>query len=737
MVRIIDASLREGMQTPAGTFSLEQSVEVASQLALAGVDTIECGHPRIDEYEHARVAAVVRAVAGTPVLAHARACAEDIDAVASTGAAWVGIFLGINDYSRQHRVVGSTTDQLLERIDGNVRHARELGLQVRFTIEDSSRTPDPELFDALRVAVAAGADRLCFSDTTGALEPEVVRARVAAIRSAFTSTAIEVHLHDDRGLSMANALAGIDAGADWVSTSVNGLGERAGVTDLATLLFNLDLRGQRPLPAAGLLQDLSRRVGSYSRSHPDARRPVLGRDVFHHVSRLHTRAVRREPYTYELMPPSRLGRQRSMQAPQLPRNPEDWIVRPPVISADELRYHRAGPGERFVLVDDRFVPGAGQYCIARRIPNRPDHGRGHVDTHVHHCDSLFGFLGEGEGYTGLRVEVQLGDLVKVLDSPASVFIPAGVPHSYRALSGGGTYLNHVLSGSYEESLLDPPAAELGSPQGDTMDQPVTNAKAEAWDNVGSLFWQQGRVSARPSQAELDLFTSGISAGSRCTVVGASTKHLVQTLVELGAQVTVLDFSQQMCADLAVAVDQADVRVHDITTPAPAELAGTQDYVLCDRLVNRFGPAEAAAGLSGMVGLLAEGGQLRATIKLGLYPMDEQMIALGEQRGTLTTFWDEQTSTIDFGTAGSVLDDALLPHGDIDPAILLAWYRGRGKEQRFSHQDVLNLLAESRAGGTAVESVTDAELPDAPKTRLYVATVAERVHSSEAAAGTRR
>ncbi|MCB5167431.1 hypothetical protein LG634_21700 [Streptomyces bambusae] len=455
MAFIIDSTLREGMQSAHGCFTLEQSVEVTTLLIRSGVDTIECGHPAADHAEMLRVAAVVEAAGDTPVLAHARAHLGDIQAVAKTGAAWVGIFLGVNDVSRRSRLPGSDLSSLYGRISESVTHARELGLRVRFTVEDSSRTDPAELFEAYLVAIEAGAERICFADTLGILEPQDTAARIRELKKRCPGVDIEVHLHDDRGLAMANALAAIDAGATWVSTSVNGLGERAGITDYAALAANLHYRGVRALADGDLLNDLSRRVGAYSRSMPDHRRPVVGRDVFHHVAKLHVRAVEREPGSYEWVAPATFGRTGTVARPTLPADPTSWVVDPQVISATELRHHRHGPGERYVLVDNRFVPGADQYCIARRIPRLDDYGAGHVDTHVHHCDSLFMFLGEGEGYRGLSVEVWLGDEVFPVQSPASVFIPAGVAHGYRVVGGAGTYLNHVLAGDYNSSLIDP------------------------------------------------------------------------------------------------------------------------------------------------------------------------------------------------------------------------------------------------------------------------------------------
>ncbi len=249
-----------------------------------------------------------------------------------------------------------------------------------------------------------------------------------------------------------------------------------------------------------------------------------------------------------------------------------------------------------------------------------------------------------------------------------------------------------------------------------------NAKSAAWDLIGSLFWESGRTTAKPSEEEIGLFLAGVRPGARCTVVGASTKDLVEALIALGARVTVLDFSERMCADLrdALPAGSCEVLRHDITRPAPAPLRATQDFVLNDRLVNRFGQDEARAGLEGMLDLLADGGQLRASIKLGLYPMDERMIAAGRERGTLEAFFDENAKVIDFAAAGDVLTDALLPHGVISPDLLLQWYRGRGREQRFDHEDVVALLGEARTEGRSLRLVSATMFGQAPQTRMYTA-----------------
>ena len=104
IIRIIDATLREGSQAPGIKFSTEHTIEIAEQLADAGVDMIECGHPSASDNEYERLKAIVNRDHLPPVLAHARCCETDIDAVADTGAPWVGLFLGISKISQLTRV---------------------------------------------------------------------------------------------------------------------------------------------------------------------------------------------------------------------------------------------------------------------------------------------------------------------------------------------------------------------------------------------------------------------------------------------------------------------------------------------------------------------------------------------------------------------------------------------------------------------------------------------------------
>jgi hypothetical protein len=242
-------------------------------------------------------------------------------------------------------------------------------------------------------------------------------------------------------------------------------------------------------------------------------------------------------------------------------------------------------------------------------------------------------------------------------------------------------------------------------------------KAEAWDAIGSLFWELGRSSARPSEREIDEFLADLPPGSPCAVIGASTKELIEAMIEAGHEVTVLDFSRRMCADLGSALGPGQCRIQklDITRPVPEDLRATQAAVLSDRLLNRFGPAEAVDALAGMAALSAPGGEVRATVKLGFYPMDLRMISLGRERGCLERFYDPEERTLDFGAADGVLESAVLPHGEIPRDLLLRWYRGRGLEKRFDDAEI-RALAEGLGDSLRLEEA--AAVPDSSETTMY-------------------
>jgi 2-isopropylmalate synthase len=463
---LLDQTLREGEQQSGIRFSAEQKIAILHHLEDFGFTLVEIGHPGISEEDERICRKTAEAARRAQILMHARANVDEIRAAKRAKADWVGIWASLNDIALATKFVGHDADAVTARVRNAVAEAKHLGLKVRFTIEDASRTPWPAIEAIARVALAAGADRISLADTTGTWDPQRCGAMVAQA-AATLGCEIEVHLHNDLGLAHANALAAIDAGATVVDTSVLGVGERAGIVDSLELAVSLNrLRGDNRFDL-GRIPRLARAVRRATGHRPDALRPVIGLNAFTHTSAYHVRAVRKNPEAYEAYPPELVGRRRTIE-PERPPVGQPMAVdalavgTPFVKGASELQYHRDGPGVRWVLMDSRVDQRTSLYVIQRffGLHSAPIVPENHVDSHAHHCDSVFIFWGDQPDGSGLVCEVQLEDECMTVASPASVFIPAEMRHSYHYVSGRGTYTNIVLAPEYNRSLLPPDEEKL-------------------------------------------------------------------------------------------------------------------------------------------------------------------------------------------------------------------------------------------------------------------------------------
>ena len=451
-VRIIDATLREGAQTVQCSFDAAQSALLAQRIAEFGVDMVECGHARISAEEVERIRAVV-AVSPVPVLTHARCRSEDVDAELYRAVPGKGVFASFNDISLATKFKGMTRDDVAGMFERTIVYAKRHGLRVRATIEDGGRTAVADIFHLASIAQRAGADRLCFADSVGMLMPAETFDVLSLLRGEFPSLELEYHVHDDQGLALANSIEAMRAGVKWLSTSCNGIGERAGITDtfqLAALLHTRFGVHRFQLQKARALSEL---VEVYSRVGRAPTQPVVGINAFSHVARLHQIAVSENSEAYSILDPALAGDARPLEK-HPPMHDEEMFLQPFEKSSTELKYHRHGPGSRFVMLDHRLLAASPYYFIARKVDCIAADESGHVDSHRHNCDSVFLFLGADGGYAGLEVEVTVGSQTRRLASPATVFVPAGASHTYRFIAGHGTFINFVHKGEYSQSLLE-------------------------------------------------------------------------------------------------------------------------------------------------------------------------------------------------------------------------------------------------------------------------------------------
>ncbi|MGQ0536740.1 MAG: homocitrate synthase/isopropylmalate synthase family protein [Methanobacteriota archaeon] len=311
-IRLLDSTLREGEQTAGVSYTLDERLEIASLLDEFHVDIIEAGHPVVSQDIRDGLRAVANEGFRAEVLAHARAMRSDIDAAAACDADWVGIFFCIADRALEQRF-RTDFDAALVRIQDVVSYAKdEYGLKVRYTPEDTVRSDFQKVERAARVAIDAGADRISIADTTGCMTPTTMRDFVTRLLP-ITGPRLNVHCHNDLGLAVANAIAAVEAGVDTVDVCANGIGERAGITDLAQFATAARLHLDREAPwRLELLPAISRRVAQITGIRPAANAPVGGANAFTHNAGLHVSAVLIDPGHYESIPAEVVGRSREI-----------------------------------------------------------------------------------------------------------------------------------------------------------------------------------------------------------------------------------------------------------------------------------------------------------------------------------------------------------------------------------------------------------------------------------------
>lgn len=310
-VELLDSSLREGEQTANVSFTVDQKLEIAGLLDEFGVEFIELGHPAVSPDVKEAVERLARQETRVKKLVHARALKRDIDDAKKVGVSWVGIFFGMSPLSLEYKFqIGQ--DEALKRIRNSVRYAKDQGLNVRFTAEDATRTELSVLTEVAQVAEEAGADRFSIADTVGTTNPPGMRSMVGAICDAITIP-VHVHCHNDYGLAVANALAGLEKGARLADVTVNGLGERSGIAALAEVAITLKMLYKvKNSWKLELLPKLSRVVERSSGIFNSEIQPIVGMYAFTHKAGLHTRAVLKDPRTYEAFPPELIKRHREI-----------------------------------------------------------------------------------------------------------------------------------------------------------------------------------------------------------------------------------------------------------------------------------------------------------------------------------------------------------------------------------------------------------------------------------------
>jgi len=320
-VDIYDTTLRDGSQLEGISLTVDDKLRIAEQLDRLGVAFIEGGwpgaNPKDDEFfERAKTeldlststfvafGSTRRAkgkVDSDPTLTNLVAAGTEV--VCIVGKCW--------DY-HVTEALKTTLDEGVAMVADSVEYLVAQGKRVFFDAEHFfdgfKRNPEFSL-RVVEAAAMAGAEAVVLCDTNGGSLPPDVEAAVGAVVD-HVDCQVGIHLHNDTGCGVANALAAVRAGATQVQGTINGYGERVGNCDLVPIMANLELKmGIQCLPEGRLanLTSVAHHVAELVNFSVDPQQPYVGSTAFAHKAGLHTSALSRASDAYEHVDPEAVG----------------------------------------------------------------------------------------------------------------------------------------------------------------------------------------------------------------------------------------------------------------------------------------------------------------------------------------------------------------------------------------------------------------------------------------------
>jgi 2-isopropylmalate synthase len=301
-VELDDETLRDGLQSPSvRSPSIEDKVRILHLMVDLGVESADIGLPGAGPHVARDVEILAREIAShrLPISPNcaARTVIADIKPIVEISQK-VGIpieascFIGSSPI-RQY-AEGWTLDRMLRLTREAVEFAAQEGLPVMFVTEDTTRANPDDLRRLYTEAVEAGARRVCVADTVGHATPNGARSVIRFIREVVDATGEDVkvdwHGHKDRGLSVINALAAAEAGADRLHGTAIGIGERVGNCPIDLLLVNMRLLGWIDRDLSRLKEYCQFVAEKTGVPLPD-NYPVVGKDAFRTGTGVHAAAI--------------------------------------------------------------------------------------------------------------------------------------------------------------------------------------------------------------------------------------------------------------------------------------------------------------------------------------------------------------------------------------------------------------------------------------------------------------
>jgi 2-isopropylmalate synthase len=310
-VRVFDTTLRDGEQMPGVSLPLKFKIQIARQLDKLGVDVIEAGFPSASKGEFEAVKEISSLGLSSKICGLARVVKSDIDSALDSGVDMVHIFAPTSKIQIEH-TMGKSREEIVNIAVECVEYIKSHDVECMFSAMDATRTEIDYLKKIYSAVEKAGVDIINVPDTVGVANPFSFRNLIADLRKSLR-VPIDVHCHNDFGMAVANTYAAVQAGADEVQVTINGIGERAGNASLAEVVMSLHaLDGVKTNIRTEYLFETSKLVERLTGIKLPPNSPIVGENAFSHESGIHAHGVLKEASTFEpgIITPEMVGHKR-------------------------------------------------------------------------------------------------------------------------------------------------------------------------------------------------------------------------------------------------------------------------------------------------------------------------------------------------------------------------------------------------------------------------------------------
>jgi len=264
--------------------------------------------PAVSKEDEEATRAIAELNLGSEIYCSAHGTESAINTAVSCGVCGISMGVPTGHPRLKYQFPKWTEDEPINIAMKGITYAKGKGLKVKLFLMDSSRS-EKRLLERMLTTVCNNTppDSVVVVATAGCLLPQAAASLVRFVKE-LTTLPIEIHMHNDMGLGLANTLAAIEAGAEVLSTTINGLGEASGcaateeVIISLRILYNVDLgfRYEKLYEVSKLIQDISR-----VKLQPN--KAIVGENAFLHESGLVVAGYLENPYTAEALNPEFVG----------------------------------------------------------------------------------------------------------------------------------------------------------------------------------------------------------------------------------------------------------------------------------------------------------------------------------------------------------------------------------------------------------------------------------------------